>query len=30
MTSQSIKSILLESLKAAEKTLEKDLNQDEQ
>ena len=30
MTNQVIKSILLESLKAAEKTLEKDLKQDEQ
>ena len=30
MTNQSIKSILLESLKAAERTLEKDLKQDEQ
>jgi len=30
MTNQSIKSILLESLKAAERTLENDLKQDEQ
>jgi len=30
MTNQAIKSILLESLKAAERTLEKDENQDEQ